>query len=185
MSIRASVGAVALSFFLSGCMSAGSQGPTNQAVGTGIGAAGGAVIGAVLAKNLGVSPVLGAVVGGLAGGVIGNSIGSSLDEQERQQLAGATQRAAATGRIGQRVTWAGSRSKPAKPKKAKDTNLATNSQTTPAASGWVVPTTENYLSSDGRTCRDLEQIAIKDGKTLESKVTACRTGSGWEVPNAA
>jgi hypothetical protein len=46
-----------------------------------------------------------------------------------------------------------------------------------------VPTSDTYTSS-GRTCRDLQQVAVKDGQTLQQNITACKSGSNWEVPQA-
>jgi phage tail tape-measure protein len=82
--------ALALVSVLGGCVT---NGPRQEA-GTGIGAVAGGVGGALIARNNGMNPVAGAVVGAVAGGIIGNAIGKALDDEERRQLALATQRAA-------------------------------------------------------------------------------------------
>lgn len=155
--------------------------PSKELLGTGTGVVGGAVLGAVIAKQAGASPVLGALIGGVAGGLIGNRIGNALDEQERAELAVASQRAVVSGKTGQRVAWS-----VARPKRegAKATAKPQEPMTNAAqASGWVIPTTDAYKKADGQTCRDLHQVAVKDDKTIENDVTACRGASGWEIPS--
>ncbi|MCA1416329.1 hypothetical protein I6F30_35150 [Bradyrhizobium sp. NBAIM20] len=160
------------------------SGSPNTTAGLGIGVGTGAVAGAVIARESGVNPLVGAVIGGIAGGVIGSAIGSVLDNYEREQLASATRQAAENAPVGQRVVWSAekppqdkrsvARQSPA-PKPSGDARPAST------ASGWVIPTSEIYEAS-GKLCRDLQQVAVKDGRSMEQKVTACRNGSGWDIP---
>lgn len=40
-----------------------------------------------------------------------------------------------------------------------------------------------YKTADGKTCRNLKQVATKAGQTREQDVTACRSPAGsWEIP---
>lgn len=167
---------------LGGCASTGGL-TSNEAVGTGVGVTGGAIAGAVIARSAGINPLVGAVIGGVAGGVIGQAIGAALDEQEKQRLAEASVQAASTARVGQRVAWSGARSAQGKPSRASRKPEAPPPQSE-AASGWVVPTSEVYQASNGKTCRNLHQVAIKSEKTYEQNVVACQTASGWEIPGS-
>jgi surface antigen len=163
---------LALASLLAGCVT---NGP-NQQAGTGIGAVAGGVGGALIARNNGLNPVAGAVVGAVAGGIIGNAIGKALDDEERRQLALATQRAAEQPVVPntppKKVQW-------------KRTDPATKTVT---ASGWVVPKTEPYQKADGTTCRDVTQTVEKGGQTESQDVTLCKTqvaqadGSNWVIP---
>jgi len=164
--------ALALAGLLAGCVT---NGPRQEA-GTGIGAVAGGVGGALIARNNGINPVAGAVVGAVAGGIIGNAIGKALDDEERRQLALATQRAAnapaAQNQPPAKVAW-------------KRTDPATKQVT---ASGWVVPKTDPYERADGTTCRDVTQTVEKSGETQSQDVTLCKTqvaqadGSNWVIP---
>jgi surface antigen len=184
-------------FTAAGCgvlLLAGCAGMTeNQATGTGVGAAGGAVAGAVIAHNAGVNPLVGAVIGGVAGGIIGNAIGTALDDYERQKLAEASRYAAAYAPTGERIAWSGEReAPPPKPMRSKKKTIASPPSPPPApapsnaeiASGWIIPKGDAYQAADGRTCRDLQQVAVKSGKTYEQNVTACQTASGWDIPKS-
>lgn len=149
---------------------------SRQQAGTGIGAVAGGVTGGLIARRAGFSPVAGAVAGAVAGGLVGSAIGRSLDEEERRQLALASELAAEQPVVSQ-----------APPKKVpwKRTNPKTNTVT---ASGWVVPKTEPYQRPDGTTCRDVTQSVSKNGQTQSQDVTLCRTqvaqsdGSNWVIP---
>jgi surface antigen len=164
--------ALALVSVLGGCVT---NGPRQEA-GTGIGAVAGGVGGALIARNNGMNPVAGAVVGAVAGGIIGNAIGKALDDEERRQLALATQRAAnapaAHNQPPAKVAW-------------KRTDPATKQVT---ASGWVVPKTDPYERADGTTCRDVTQTVEKGGQTQSQDITLCKTqvaqadGSNWVIP---
>jgi len=164
--------ALALASLLGACVT---NGPRQEA-GTGIGAVAGGIGGALIANNNGVNPVAGAVVGAVAGGIIGNAIGKALDDEERRQLALATQRAAnapvARNQPPAKVAW-------------KRTNPVTKQVT---ASGWVVPKTDPYERADGTTCRDVTQTVDKGGETQSQDVTLCKTqvaqadGSNWIIP---
>ena len=164
--------AFGLAALLAGCASTGSR----QQAGTGIGAVTGGVAGALIARRTGANPIAGAVVGAVAGGIIGNAIGKSLDDEERRQLALATQRAAA-----QPVVAA----KPAKKVYWKRTDPGTKKVT---ASGWVVPRSEPYQKPDGTTCRDVTQNVQKNGQNESQHITLCKTqlaqadGSNWVIP---
>jgi len=166
--LRALFVLIAASSLLAGCGAPGSR----QQVGAGIGAVAGGVTGGLIARR---NPVAGAVVGAVAGGLIGSAIGRRLDEEERRQLALASELAAEQPVVKQvppkKVPW-------------KRTDPKTNTVT---ASGWVVPKSEPY-QHDGTTCRDVTQSVSKNGQTQSQDVTLCRTqvaqsdGSNWVIP---
>ena len=116
------------------------------------------------------------MIGAVAGGLVGSAIGKSLDDEERRQLALASEMAAEQPVV-----------KSAPPKKVqwKRTDPATNTVT---ASGWVVPKSEPYQKPDGTTCREVTQNVSKNGQTQSQDVTLCRTqvaqadGSNWVIP---
>lgn len=157
---------------VAGCGAPGSR----QQAGTGIGAIAGGVTGGLIAKRTGFDPVAGAVVGAVAGGLVGSAIGKSLDEEERRQLALASELAAEQPVVPH-----------APPKKVqwKRTNPETKTVT---ASGWVVPKSDPYQKPDGTTCREVTQSVDKNGQTQSQNVTLCRTqvaqadGSNWVIP---
>lgn len=163
---------VAAAIVMAGCGAPGSR----QNVGAGIGAVAGGVGGGLIAKNAGFNPVAGAVVGAVAGGIVGSAIGKSLDDEERRQLALASELAAEQPVV-----------KSAPPKKVqwKRTNPQTNTVT---ASGWVVPKSAPYQRPDGTTCREVTQNVSKNGQSQSQDVTLCRTqvaqadGSNWVIP---
>ncbi len=163
---------VVASSVLAGCGAPGSR----QNAGTGIGAMAGGVGGGLLAKQAGFNPVAGVVAGAVAGGLVGSAIGKSLDDEERRQLALASELAAEQPVVARtppkKVQW-------------KRTSPQTNTVT---ASGWVVPKSEPYQRPDGTTCREVTQSVSKDGHTQSQDVTLCRTqvaqadGSNWVIP---
>lgn len=164
--------AIGASSLLASCGAPGSR----QAAGTGIGAVAGGITGGLIARRTGFSPVGGAVVGAVAGGLVGSAIGKSLDDEERRQLALASELAAEQPVVPQ-----------APPKKVqwKRTDPQSNTVT---ASGWVVPKSEPYQKPDGTTCREVTQSVSKNGQTQSQDVTLCRTqvaqadGSNWVIP---
>src|SRR5262245_51947231 len=115
-------------------------------------------------------------IGAVAGGLVGSAICKSLDDEERRQLALASELAAEQPVV-----------KSAPPKKVqwKRTDPATNTVT---ASGWVVPKSAPYQKPDGKTCREVTQSVSKNGQTQSQDVTLCRTevaqadGSNWVIP---
>ena len=157
--IKVALAAGAIVVGLSGCVSTTGS---NQATGTAVGATGGAIAGAVIANNTGGSPWVGALIGGLAGGIIGNAIGAYLDDQERQAMDAAMRRAA-EAKPNQKVAWTA----PAPSKKSGK-----------VTTGYVIPG-EIYTNSAGQQCRNIEQVAEKDGQTIQGKTTACKTDKGW------
>jgi len=98
----------------------------------------------------------GAAIGGLAGAVVGNLVGRSLDDRERARLEAAQAQAAAENR---QVNW----SEPGK------------------ASGYVRPVGQQFVSN-GRPCRQFEQVANKSGRTEREVVTMCQNSDGsWSL----
>jgi surface antigen len=170
--LAALVAIVTASGLLAGCGAPGSR----QNTGTGIGAVAGGVTGGLIAQRTGLNPVGGAIIGAVAGGIVGGAIGKSLDDEERRQLALASELAAEQPVVPN-----------APPKKVpwKRTNPETNTVT---ASGWVVPKSEPYQRPDGTTCREVTQNVSKNGQTQSQDVTLCRTqvaqsdGSNWVIP---
>ena len=170
--LAALVAIAAACFVVAGCGAPGSR----QSTGTGIGAVAGGVTGGLIAQRSGLNPVGGAIIGAVAGGLVGSAIGKSLDDEERRQLALASELAAEQPVVPQ-----------APPKKVpwKRTDPKTNAVT---ASGWVVPKSEPYQRPDGTTCRDVTQSVSKNGQTQSQDVTLCRTqvaqsdGSNWVIP---
>ncbi len=169
---KALVVTLAVAGLVAGCGAPGSR----QSTGTGIGAIAGGVTGGLIADRTGNNPVGGAIIGAVAGGLIGGAIGKSLDDEERRQLALASELAAE-----QPVVLA------APPKKVqwKRTDPKTHEVT---ASGWVLPKSEPYQRPDGTTCREVTQSVSKNGQTQSQDVTLCRTqvaqsdGSNWVIP---
>ena len=127
--MKALVLVVATASLVAGCGAPGSR----QQMGTGIGAVAGGMTGGLLARR---NPVAGAVVGAVAGGLIGSAIGRALDQEERRQLALASELAAEQPVVPKvppkKVQW-------------KRTDPQTNTVT---ASGWVVPKIRSL--SEGR-----------------------------------
>lgn len=75
---------------------------------------------------------------------------------------------------------AGSGTRTASHSPAKTSNPATV-----AASGWVVPVTDVYVTPKGQKCRDLQQVANKGGKTYQQNVQACQSRPDyWIIPQA-
>lgn len=118
--------------------------------------------GAVIAHNSGVNPIIGALIGGIAGGVIGAAIGAQLDEQERIAMEAAMQKAA-LAKPNQKIAWTS-------PTPSKKSGKKTT--------GYVIPG-EIYTNTSGQQCRNIEQVAQKDGETIQGKTTACKTNKGW------
>src|SRR6476660_7594671 len=88
--ISALVPSVGAGSLVAGCAAPGSR----QQAGTGIGAVAGGITGGLIARNAGFNPIGGAVIGAVAGGLVGSAIGKSLDDEERRQLALASEMAA-------------------------------------------------------------------------------------------
>jgi surface antigen len=139
-----------------------------EAIGTGGGVAAGALAGGLIAHN-----ATGAVIGGVLGGIIGNRIGAYLDDNEKRRLALATNRAAESGKTGQKVSWS---------------NPGPSGQG-PTASGWVIPRSNAYINANGQTCRDMTQNVTKNGQNDSDDVTVCRSvsangTSSWVIPQS-
>jgi surface antigen len=172
ISILAVVLVLGAGSLLAGCGAPGSR----QAAGTGIGAVAGGVTGGLIARRAGFNPIGGAVIGAVAGGLVGSAIGKALDDEERRQLALASELAAEQPVV---------RNAPPKKVQWKRTDPNTNTVT---ASGWVVPKSEPYQRPDGTTCREVTQNVSKNGQTQSQDVTLCRTqvaqadGSNWVIP---
>src|SRR5215471_19100520 len=98
--VKALILVAAAASLVAGCGAPGSR----QAMGTGIGAMAGGVTGGMLARR---NPVAGAVVGAVAGGLIGSAIGRALDNEERRQLALASELAAEQPVVKKRATQEG------------------------------------------------------------------------------
>jgi surface antigen len=177
---------------LTGCVT--TTGGSNQATGTAIGTATGAALGALIANNSGNNAWVGAMIGGMAGGLIGNAIGAALDEQERKALALATERAL-TAKANQKIAWSAPEAAPSKKAATKTTKTktatakttatktaATKKQTTTPsqekATGYVVAG-EVYTNSSGQQCRNVQQVANKNGQRLEDKKSFCKAGKNW------
>ncbi len=158
--IKTPIVACLITIGLSGCASTGS----NQATGTAVGATGGALAGAIIANNTGGNPLVGALIGGIAGGVIGAAIGAQLDEQERLAMEAAMQKAV-VAKPNQKIAW-----------KSPTPSKKSGKKTT----GYVIPG-EIYTNTSGQQCRSIEQVADKDGQTIQGKRTACKTSKGWEA----
>jgi len=158
--IRTPIVACCIAIGLSSCASTGS----NQATGTAVGATGGALAGAIIANNTGGNPLIGALIGGIAGGVIGAAIGAQLDEQERLAMEAAMHKAA-LAKPNQKIAWTS-------PTPSKKSGKKTT--------GYIIPG-EIYTNNSGQQCRNLEQVADKDGQTIKGSTTTCKTKKGWEA----
>lgn len=157
---------------LSGCLA--TTGDSNEAKGTAIGTAGGALLGGIIANNTGGNTALGMLIGGAVGGLIGNRIGAALDERERQELARLTERAA-RAKSNRTITTTVQPS----PKKTAKTTSSKSSAPAPKPTELKVTPGEIYTKSDGQQCRDIAQVAVKDGKTYQDSATMCKSGSDW------
>jgi surface antigen len=174
------------------------NGPSNKDIGTTVGVIGGALAGSFLGKGAGKAVAI--LAGAAIGGVIGNRIGAALDEREQKALAQATQNAAENGKVGEKMMWTvppnaavvpppppnGGYAPPAPPTPPTQTAQAP----TNTASGWVIPKTATYQTADGKTCRDMQQVAVKGGQQVQDDVTVCREtastgGSQWVIPKAS
>jgi surface antigen len=171
MYIRKSIAIVlACALFTSACATDG-NGPSNrQTTGAVLGAIAGGLLGAALG---GKNRATGAVVGALLGGTLGYGIGSYLDEREREQLALAT-RKASTGKTGTPITWRAT-------KRVTTTGGTTTDVVT--ASGWITPVDEVHTTANGDSCRDVQSVATKNGRTFQDKAEICQS-SGWVLPTA-
>lgn len=158
---RPTVALLVLGLLLAGCSA------TNRQTGTAIGAVGGALVGSVFGRGTG--QLVAAGVGALIGAMIGNKVGKSLDEREKKALKKATTTAVADGQTGRQSHW-----------RIKNTDGETT------AHGWVVPTSAVYTTRDGE-CRDVQQVAIKNGARVEDEIKLCRdpdSGDGaWKIPS--
>ena len=156
----------AISVFVSACATSGpNQNTTNGAI---VGSLLGAIVGAAVTHNR----AQGAVIGAIGGGLLGAGVGSYLDAREKARLRAASLQAA-SGTTGQRYNWTAQTPSP---------NGGAPSQIT--ASGWVTPVDSPYTANNGETCRDLQQVAVKNGTTHQQNVQACQSSSGWVVPSA-
>ncbi|MFE8033508.1 glycine zipper domain-containing protein [Thiohalocapsa marina] len=158
---------VLITIGLAGCVTTGDS---KQATGTAVGATAGAALGALIADNSGQNAWVGALIGGMAGGLIGNAIGAALDEQERKAMAAATKRAL-EAEPNKKVAWKA----PAKPAKTTTSGSTTKAEPT---TGYVVAG-EVFTNASGQQCRNVDQVANKDGQRYQGQVTACKTSSGW------
>jgi surface antigen len=157
--LRTPITACVICIGLSGCTATTGS---NQATGTAVGATGGALAGALIANSTGGSPWVGALIGGLAGGLIGGAIGAQLDEQERHAMEAALQ-GATVAKANKKIAWTS-------PTPSKKSGKKTT--------GYVIPG-EIYTNAAGQKCRNIEQVAEKDGQTIQGKTTACKTEKGW------
>jgi surface antigen len=86
--------------------------------------------------------------------------------------------------------------KPTSVKPTATSNSQSSGWTTPppapaetaSASGWIIPKSDAY-QKDGRTCRDMTQVAVKNGQEVSDDVTLCKQvasdgTSGWVIPDA-
>ncbi len=157
--IRTPIAACLICMGLCGCTATTGS---NQATGTAVGATGGALAGAIIADNSGGNPLIGALIGGIAGGIIGGAIGAQLDENERREMEAAMRRAA-VAKPNQKIAWSS-------PTPSKKSGKKTK--------GYVIPG-EIYTNTSGQKCRNIEQVAEKDGERIQGKTTACKTDKGW------
>ncbi|MGE5504451.1 MAG: glycine zipper domain-containing protein [Actinomycetota bacterium] len=190
--------ALAITLTTTSCATTG--GPSNNQIG---GTAGGALIGGLAGRLIGGNNT-GMIIGALAGAAIGAAFGTWLDDREQQQMTQATAAAAETLPTGERIAWSAPTPPPPDtappppaaapvervtqaplppPPGAKTAAKPTTPAQPPSATGWIIPTSDPYRTADGRTCRDLKQVATKNGDTREQSVTACKSGAGgWEIP---
>lgn len=170
--------AALLTVSLSGCLA--TTGGSNEATGTAVGTTGGAILGGIIANNTGGNTALGALIGGAIGGIIGNRIGRALDEQERRELARLTERAA-TAKANKTLVWRGPKKPAPKTASTSDSGKKAAAKPAPEPTELRVTAGEIYTKSDGQQCRNIQQVAIKDGKRIEDSATACKTDSGWSA----
>jgi surface antigen len=159
-SVSAAAGVVALAacLGLSACNSSGGIGDmtSGETLGTGAGAVGGGLIGYAITGG----PV-GTIVGMAAGGLIGNRLGNALDGDEETAAGQAAARAAAAN-PGEVVTW-----------RKTDALFQTEAQ------GTATPSGPFFTDSRGRTCRNVHETTIKNGRQTEDTVRLCNSARGW------
>lgn len=188
------IGAMASAFLLSSC--AQNNGMSNENAGTVIGGIAGGLAGLAFGKGSGkaVAVLAGAGIGAL----IGNRIGANLDEREKQAMAAATQHAAEAAKTNEKVAWSAPVESDAS---ARPAAVAVSASATPqaaaplpaakpkartTANGWVIPKSDPY-QKNGRTCRDMTQVAVKEGQEMSDDVTLCREVASngavnWVIP---
>ena len=99
----------------------------------------------------------GIVVGAIAGGLLGWQLAKMLNEREERALEQAAQRAA-------------------DPQQPTNSPVRWESQDpvgTVTASGWVIPTSDVYVTSDGRRCRNVRTTLEKDGRVSQESSSLC------------
>lgn len=133
---------------------ASAQGPKEQQ---------GQVMGGFLGSILSAIPGGGSVGGQIArqmaptvGTAVGGSIGAQLDEEDRQALARATQRALSSGN-------------------------AQSFRSKSVASGNATVTSSSK-NADGERCRTIKQdVVLKNGTVLSNTVSGCKGPNGWQI----
>ena len=147
-----------------GCLTGNDSQPSNQTTGTILGAALGGTIGGLAFHGAG-----GVIGGALVGALAGNLVGRALDDQERQRLAEATQRAYASDTDEATVYTV----EPAK----------TNSSEPPPPPTVVAakPAGPKTARPDGGTCRPIELTATKNGQTTRETTTFCQASGSSEL----
>lgn len=139
---------------------------TAEAFGTAIGAAAGAYGGSQIGH--GATPYITGALAAAGGAWLGKTIASYLSEAAQQQMAGATQQAAQSGRP---QTW----SDPQSGASGRAEVIRTSMASPPAP-------TQSASVSQSRPCRTVEQtITLKDGSKRKEEVTACEGPNGWEA----
>ena len=134
-------------------LAAVAQGPKEQQ---------GQAVGGFLGNILSVIPGGGSVGGQIArqmaptiGAAVGGSIGAQLDEEDRQALARATQRALSSGN--------------AQSFRGKSSGARGNATIT-----------SNSKAANGQPCRTVKQdVILKNGTVLSDTVSACKGPNGW------
>ena len=130
-------------------------------MGTVLGAGLGGTIGGLAFHSAG-----GAIGGALVGALAGNLVGRALDDQERQRLAKATQRAFVAETNEPTVYTV----EPTRPRASTTTAQAAPAATVVAAK----PVGPKATRTDGSTCRPIELTATKNGQTTTETTTFCQ-----------
>jgi surface antigen len=157
-----------------GCVDDRNQ-PSNQATGTVLGGVLGGAVGGLAFGSVG-----GVVGGALVGALAGNLVGRALDNQERQRLAEATQRAFVAD-TNQPTTYTVDPTKPAGT--ASGSATATNAPTGSAQPTVVSakPVGPAAAKPDGSTCRPIELTATKNGQTTTQTTTFCQAAGSTDL----
>jgi len=129
---------------------------SNQTTGLLLGGATGALLGSAIGDGNGKSAAIG--IGAVLGALVGSQIGSKMDQNDRSLAQDAAEKAA-TGPVGQEITWSNNQS----------------------GNKGSAKSLQSGVDSQGHTCRKIEQQVSVDGKTDLIVIDVCLIDNHWVV----